>query len=157
MQRLKNPVLSEKLVFKMSIEEGKKVKIEYEGKLDDGQVFDSSKSKGPLEFTIGEGQVIPKFEDEIKAMKKGEEKEINIKAEDGYGQRNDQLKKKVPKDALPKEKKLKEGMGLMVTTPDGKKFPAKIDKIEDENVVVDLNHPLAGQNLNFKVKLLEVN
>lgn len=141
----------------MALKDGTKVKVEYEGKIK-GKVFDSSEKHGkPLEFTIGKKQVIPGFEKAVKDMKKGDEKEIKIKAKDAYGEKRDDMKKEVPRSSLPGDKEPKKGMGLMIKTPNGKQIPGKIVKVDKENITLDLNHPLAGKDLDFKIKLLEVN
>jgi FKBP-type peptidyl-prolyl cis-trans isomerase 2 len=143
----------------MTIENGKKVKIEYEGKLDNGEVFDSSERHGqPLEFTIGEGKVIPGFENAIKEMEEGQEKEIKIESKDAYGERKQELIQKVPKQQLPEEarEKVKIGSVLGVQTPQGNQVPVKVTEVTEENITIDLNHPLAGENLNFKVKILGI-
>jgi len=142
----------------MTIEQGKKVKIEYTGTLEDGTVFDSSEKHGkPLEFEIGAKQVIKGFEDAITGMEVGEEKEITLKPEEAYGPYNDQMIKKIPKDKLPPEPEPKAGMMLMIGLPDGQQMPAKIVEVGDADITLDLNHPLAGKVLNFKLKLVESN
>jgi FKBP-type peptidyl-prolyl cis-trans isomerase 2 len=143
----------------MTIENGRKIKIEYEGKLDSGEVFDSSERHGqPLEFTIGEGKVIPGFENAIKEMEEGQEKEIKIESKDAYGERKQELIQKVPKQQLPEEarEKVKSGSILGLQTPQGNQVPVKVTEVTEENITIDLNHPLAGENLNFKVKILEI-
>lgn len=141
----------------MKVEKGKKVKIEYTGKLDDGTVFDSSEKHGkPIEFEAGAGNVIPGFDNAVMGMEKGEEKEIKIKPEEGYGHPNPELVKKVPREQLPKDKELKPGMMLGVGLPTGQQIPAKITEVSDKEVTIDLNHPLAGKTLNFKIKVVEV-
>ena len=141
----------------MAIKKGKKVKIEYEGKLEDGTVFDSSEKHGqPLEFEVGSGQVIKGFDDAVSGMKKGEEKEFSIEPEEAYGKRNPDLEKEIPRKALPQDQEPKEGMMLMMGTPDGQRFPAKIIKVGKEKVTIDLNHPLAGKKLIFKIKVVDV-
>ena len=143
----------------MTVKKGDKVKLEYEGKLDSGEVFDSS-SHGEhqhlLEFEVGSGQVIPGFDKAVTGMKVGEEKEFKIKPEEAYGQVKEELVRDVPREVLPKEQEPKAGMVLMMQTPQGG-MPVKIVKVGDKSVTLDLNHPLAGKNLNFKIKLVEVN
>ena len=132
------------------------VKVEYEGKFEDGTVFDSSKTHGkPLEFELGKKQVIPGFENAVKDMKVGEETEITIKPEEGYGEVKEELVKEVPRSQLPPGPELKAGMMLMVGLPNGQQIPAKIAEVKKETVMIDLNHPLAGKTLIFKLKLIE--
>src|SRR3989344_5521396 len=116
----------------MVVKKGDKVKIDYTGTLEDGTVFDSSEKHGqPLEFEIGSGQVIPGFENAIIGMKKGAKKEIDIKPEQAYGSRNDQLIKDVPRDQLP-EDGVKQGALLAVQLANGSRVPAKIVKVDKD-------------------------
>ena len=143
----------------MNVKKGSKIKVEYEGKLDNGEIFDSSQHgdhSHPLEFVVGEGQVITGFEKVVVGMKKGDEKEFEIEPQDAYGGYNDRLKKDIPKSALPQEQEPKEGMVLLLGTPDGRQFPVKISGVDKENITVDFNHPLAGKKLHFKIKVVEV-
>lgn len=140
----------------MSIENGKKVKVHYTGTLDDGSVFDSSEGRDPLEFTLGEGKVIKGFEEAVKEMNVDEEKDIKIEAKEAYGEQRAELIKKVPKDQLPKDQEPKVGMVLAVGLPNGQQIPARITEVGEADVTIDLNHPLAGKNLNFKLKVVEV-
>lgn len=138
------------------IEQGDKVKVDYEGKLDSGETFDSTKHgehSHPLEFSVGGGQIIPAFEEAIKGMQEGEEKSFTVKPDDAYGQYNAEMKKELPREQVPLDKEPQEGMMLEVKTPDGKRFPVKIDSFDENKIVLDLNHPLAGKNLNFDVKI----
>lgn len=140
------------------LNKGDKVKIEYEGKLESGKVFDSSKKHDkPLEFEIGSGKVIKGFEDAVKDMKEGEEKEITLKPEEAYGPYRKELIKEAPKDKLPKDRPVKEGAVVVIGLPNGSKIPARITEVGEEKIKLDLNHPLAGKKLKFKIKLLEVN
>jgi len=140
----------------LTVKIGDKVKIDYEGKLDDGTVFDSSENHGkPLEFKLGSNQVIPGFENAIIGMKKGDKKTINIKPEEAYGSNNPDLIKKIPREDLP-EQELKPGMMLMMRLPNGAQFPATIVEVMDNEVSVDFNHPLAGKNLTFEIELVEI-
>jgi len=141
----------------MKIKEGSKVKVEYEGKLENGEVFDSSEKHGkPLEFEVGAKQMIPGFEKAIVGMEKGEEKEFTLESKDAYGDPNPQLVKSVPKEQLPKEPVPEVGMILGITLPNGAQFPAKIVEVGDKEVKIDMNHPLAGKKLTFKVKIVDV-
>ncbi len=141
----------------MKVEKGKKIKIEYTGTLDDGTVFDSSEKHGkPLELEVGSGMVIPGFEKALMGMEKGEEKEVKIESGDAYGDPKPDLVKKIPKEQLPKDKEIKAGMMLAVGLPTGQQIPAKITEVDDKEVTIDLNHPLAGKNLNFKIKVVDI-
>jgi peptidylprolyl isomerase len=141
----------------MEVKQGDKVKIKYEGKYENGDIFDSNlEGNNTLDFTIGEGKVIKGFEEGIIGMKKGDEKEIKLNPEQAYGPRRDDLEKEIPKSSLPKEQEPKEGMMLIMGTPDGRQFPVKIKKVDKEKVTLDLNHPLAGKTLIFKIKLEDI-
>lgn len=147
----------------MAIKKGDKIKVDYEGKFDDGQVFDSSKHgdhSHPLEFEVGSGQVIPGFDNAVVGMKVGEEKEFSILPKDAYGERNKELEKQIPRNSLPpapQGQEPKVGMVLVLNSPDGRQFPVMITKVDDKNITIDLNHPLAGKKLNFKIKVVNVN
>jgi len=139
----------------MAVQKNDKVKIEYEGRFENGEVFDSSSKHGePLEFTAGVGMVVPGFDSAVLEMEVGQEKEVTLKPEDAYGQPHPNAIQKFPKDKFPAE--IKEGMMIGIPLPDGNKAPAKITKIDDKEVTIDLNHPLAGKTLIFKIKLLEI-
>lgn len=134
-------------------EKGNIVSVEYTGKLETGELFDTSKGRGPLEFELGSGKVIKGFDEGIIGMKIGEEKKIEINPEDGYGQRNENYTKDIPRKSIPKEIELKKGLLLMFKRPDGMSIPAAIIEIKEDSVKVDFNHPLAGKKLIFAVKL----
>ena len=137
--------------------DGDKVKIDYTGSFEDGTVFDSSEKHGqPLEFEIGAKQVILGFENAVKDLKVGEETEVTLQPKEAYGDINPQLMQEVPKDRLPPGEEIKEGMVLVMGLPNGQKIPAKVAKVSDSSVTIDLNHPLAGKVLKFKIKLVEV-
>lgn len=140
----------------MPVKEGDKVKVEYTGTLEDGTVFDTSEGKEPLEFEVGAKQVIPGFEEAVKGMEQGEEKEVTLPKEEAYGEHHEQLVKQVPKEQVPEGMELKEGAMLGVTLPDGRQIPAKILEVGDKEVKIDLNHPLAGKTLKFKIKVVEI-
>jgi FKBP-type peptidyl-prolyl cis-trans isomerase 2 len=141
----------------MPIKNGDKVEIDYTGTLDDGTVFDSSEKHGkPLEFSIGAHQVIKGFEDAVVGMEKGQEKDIKLQPADAYGDPNPDLIKKVPKNQLPKDKTPEVGMTLVLGLPNGAQMPAKITEIADDTVTIDLNPPMAGKVLNFKIKVVDV-
>lgn len=140
----------------MAIKKGDIVVVEYTGRFDDGKIFDSSKGRDPLEFEVGARKVIKGFDDAFIGMKKGEEKEIRIEAKDAYGERNETLVKEIPRKAIPEHIELKEGLVLVLKTPEGHQIGAMVKEIKENIVVIDLNHPLAGKALNFKIKVLDV-
>ena len=135
---------------------GDTVSVEYTGKLETGEVFDSSKGREPLEFEVGAHSVIKGFEDGVVGMEIGEEKDIDISSEEGYGPKNDNYVKELPKESVPKDLELKKGMILMFKREDGMRIPAVVQDIKNDTILVDFNHPLAGKNLKFKVKLLAI-
>jgi FKBP-type peptidyl-prolyl cis-trans isomerase 2 len=142
----------------MPITKGSKVKVDYEGTFDDGSVFDSSTHgdhSHPLEFEAGSGQVIKGFDDAVIGMEKGQEKTIKLKPEQAYGYVNAQMVQKIPREKVPKDQDIKAGMMVALGTPDGHQIPARITEVTDEFITIDLNHPLAGKNLNFKIKVVE--
>ena len=137
------------------MKQGDKVKVHYTGTLSDGIVFDSSEGKEPLEFTIGENKVIPGFENGIKEMKLNDEKTIKIQPKDAYGERDEKMVVAVPRSKFPPE--IEAGGHLLLKGPDGQRIPAKIKEVKENEVLIDLNHPLAGKELNFKVKVVGIN
>lgn len=138
----------------MTIKTGDKVKIEYTGTLDDGVVFDSSADHGtPLEFEVGGGQVIKGFDDAVLGMKENEEKQFSILPADAYGEHDPTLVQKVPREVFPQDAELVPGLLFEAGLPTGEKVPATITEVQGEIVTVDLNHPLAGKRLNFKIKV----
>ena len=139
----------------MVVEKDNKVQVEYEGRFEDGEVFDSSSQHDkPLEFITGLGMVVPGFDKAVIGMEKGEEKEVEIEPVDAYGEYNEEMKKEIPRNVLPKDQEPKVGMILGMQTPDGQQVPLKIVEVTDEFVKVDMNHPLAGKKLIFKLKVI---
>lgn len=135
---------------------GDTVQVHYTGKLQDGTVFDTSEERDPLQFKLGEGKIIPGFENAIVGMKKGESKSFNIRPENGYGEYNDELIFEVERNRLPDDVSPEVGMYLESVQDDGRRVPVKITDIEEEKIKLDANHPLAGHELIFEVKLVDV-
>lgn len=143
---------------------GDKVRVHYTGRLEDGSVFDSSECResdcgcdsGPLEFTIGEGTVIPGFEKGVIGMAPGDEKTINIPVEEAYGERQEHMVAQVPRAELPADIQPEVGMQLEVTQEGGHSFPVLITEVSDAEVTLDANHPLAGRALIFDLRLVEI-
>ena len=139
------------------VKKGDKVKIEYVGSLEDGTVFDSSdKHEAPLEFKVGAGQLIKGFDDAVLGMKKGEEKKITLKPNDAYGELNPELIKDLPKNYFPADQDIQPGMMFMMGLQDGRQIQVRISKVSEDTVTVDLNPPLAGKTLIFKIKIIDI-
>jgi len=139
----------------MVVKKGDKIKVDYEGSLEDGKVFDASSKHGkPLEFEAGEGVVVKGFDEAVIGMSVGEEKTVTLKPEDAYGEPNEMAIQTVPKDKFPAEGKV--GMMVGVPLPNGQQIPARITKINDKEVTLDMNHLLAGKTLIFKIKIVEI-
>ncbi len=145
----------------MSIKKGDKVKVDYTGTFEDGTIFDTSKHgdhNHPLEFTVGAGMVIKGFDIAVTGLEKGDEKEFTVQPEEGYGQRNEQMIGKVPRDKIPTPpdgKELAPGMMMVVAQENGQQMPATITAVDDKEVTIDLNHPLAGKVLKFNIKVVD--
>jgi peptidylprolyl isomerase len=136
--------------------QGDKVQIHYVGRLDDGTVFDSSEGRDPLQFTLGEGEVIPGFESAVQGMASGDQKTTTIPSEQAYGPRQDELVLDVPRAQLPDDIKPEVGQKLRMRTADGQSFVVQVVEVETERVRVDANHPLAGQDLIFDIELVAI-
>jgi len=135
---------------------GDTVKIHYTGTLDDGSQFDSSEGRDPLGFTIGAGQVIPGFDEAVDGMTVGEKKTVRIESAKAYGERHPEMVQKVPKSALPADMEVEMGMPLQAQGPDGQVMNLVVTGISEDAIVVDGNHPLAGQALTFAIELVSI-
>ena len=131
------------------------VKIHYTGKLDDGTVFDSSEKRDPIEFKIGEGNVIPGFENGIVGMVVGDKKTIKIVADEAYGPRHEGWPRQFDRNQLPKDYDPIVGNFVQIQGPEGEALQMMISEATDENITLD-NHPLAGETLNFEVELIAI-
>ena len=138
------------------VKNGDNVKVHYTGKLVNGEQFDSSAGREPLEFTVGAGMMIKGFDDAMPGMKLGEKKTINIAPEDGYGERNPQAIIEFPKEQVPEEMKLEPGMPLTLSDQAGNPVPVIVVEVKDDIIVLDANHFLAGQELIFDIELVEI-
>ena len=138
------------------VKEGDVVKVHYTGKLINGEQFDSSVGKEPLEFTVGAGQMIKGFDDAMPGMNLGEKKTINIAPEDGYGPRSEEAIIEFPKENVPAEMVLEPGMPLTLSNQAGQPVPVIVVEVKDDVIVLDANHFLAGQELIFDIELVEI-
>ena len=135
---------------------GDKVKVHYHGKLTNGETFDSSEGRAPLEFEVGGGMVIKGFDEGVTGMKVGDKKTVNIPFDQAYGPRNSEMLVEFPKDRFPKDMELEVGLSLMMTDGSGQQFPVVVTEVKEDVVVLDANHPLAGQDLIFDIELVEI-
>lgn len=136
---------------------GDTVKVHYTGRLTTGEVFDSSEEGGaPLEFTIGEGDVIPGFEEAVIGMNTGETRTVTIPVDQAYGPRYEELVAQVEREYLPRDSEPRLGQQYEVTQDDGQVFNVTVTEVTDTTVTLDANHPLAGRDLVFDIKLLEI-
>jgi peptidylprolyl isomerase len=138
------------------VKSGDKVKVHYHGKLTSGETFDSSAGRQPLEFEVGSGMVIRGFDEGVTGMKVGEKKTIKIPADQAYGIKNPDMLMDFPRDRFPAEMKVELGMQLVMSDPSGQQFQVKVSEIKDEIIVLDANHPLAGEELIFDLELVEI-
>jgi len=135
---------------------GDTVKVHYTGKLEDGTVLDSSINRGPLQFTLGESQVIPGFEQAVVGMNLEESKTVNIPADEAYGPRHKELVVVVNRNEFPAELELKVDDHLQIKQGDGQKILVTVTDISESSVTLDANHPLAGKDLTFDIQLVEI-
>lgn len=135
---------------------GSKVKVHYSGKLEDGTEFDNSQGGSPLEFTIGENQVIKGFENGVIGLEIGEKKTIKIEPEDAYGPYHEDYVYNIEKSKMPDNITLEVGRRLTARHEDGSALEMVIKHVEDESVTLDANHPLAGQKLIFDIELIDI-
>ena len=138
------------------VKKGDKIKVHYHGRLNDGQTFDTSSGREPLEFEVGSGMVIRGFDEGVKGMAVGEKKTITIPFDQAYGPRNPEMIIEMPKDRFPKDMELEVGMPLGMSDGHGQQFEVTITEIKDDSVMLDANHPLAGQDLIFDLELVEI-
>lgn len=137
-------------------QQGDTVRIHYTGSLEDGTVFDTSENRDPLEFTLGEGEVISGFENAVQGMAEGETKTAEVPPDHAYGPRRDDLVLTVAKEQLPADLEPEVGDQLEMRTQDGQAFPVKVTQVGEEQVQLDANHPLAGEALIFEIELVEI-
>lgn len=135
---------------------GDTVRVHYTGRLINGEQFDSSVGREPLEFTVGAGQMIKGFDSGVVGMGPGEKKIINIAPEDGYGLRNEEAIIEFPKEQVPADMKLEPGMQLTLQNQEGQPVPVVVAEIREEAIILDANHFLAGKELVFDVELVEI-
>ncbi|MFP4444698.1 MAG: peptidylprolyl isomerase [Desulfosudaceae bacterium] len=136
---------------------GDTVKVHYTGKLESGETFDSSRDREPLEFTIGNGEIIEGFEESVVGMATGDTKELTIEPDKGYGQYQEELAVEVERSQIPDDIEVAPGQQLQIRQPDGQVINVTVTDVSAETVVLDANHPLAGRDLYFDIELVAVN
>ena len=139
------------------VKTGDTVRLHYTGTLDDGTQFDSSAGRDPLEFTVGSGQIIPGLDREMTGMEVGEKKTVKIAPEDAYGSHDPARVQAVPRDQIPDHIPTEPGTQLQMQTPQGQAIPVTVTDVNDSEITLDANHPLAGKTLTFDVELVSVN
>lgn len=139
----------------MAVENGKKVTFHYTLTVDK-KVVQTSEGEQPMSYTHGSGQIIRGLASEIEGMNEGEEKQVTVSAQDAYGEVNPEAFKEFPKSSLPEGLVPQKDLMLQLSSPDGQKIPARISEIKEESIVLDLNHPLAGKDLRFDIKVVSI-
>ena len=138
----------------MAAMSGDTVRVHYRGTLSDGSEFDSSEGREPLEFEVGSGQVIPGFDDAVKKLELGEKVTVTIPAAEAYGEHQAEGLQKFPLSAFPSPHEA--GWAVELAGPNGERIPATIVSIDGDEVTLDFNHPLAGEDLTFELELVEI-
>jgi len=133
------------------------VEVHYTGKLKNGQVFDSSEGKQPLKVTLGQGNFIPGFEKGLLNMEVNEKKTVTIPKEEAYGEVRKELFQSIKNEELPDSIKPEVGMGLVARNPDGSERQLRVAEVKDDHIIIDANHPLAGQDLIFDLQVVNIN
>lgn len=140
----------------MPAKNGDTVLVHYTGTLSDGNMFDSSRDGDPLEAVLGGNMLIAGFENALLGMEEGETKTVTIQPEEAYGERIEELILSLPREDAPSHMEPEVGMLVQLSTEDDEEFEAVITEVTDENIVLDANHPLAGEALTFELELMEI-
>ncbi len=138
------------------VKNGDKIKVHYHGRLEDGTTFDSSEGREPLEFEVGSGQVIPGFDNGVLGMTPGQKKTITIPVEEAYGPVQEDMYMEFPRERFPADMVPEVGMSLNMSNGSGQTMPVVIAEVQDEVVILDANHPLAGEVLIFDLELVSI-
>jgi FKBP-type peptidyl-prolyl cis-trans isomerase 2 len=138
------------------VKNGDKVKVHYTGKLTNGEQFDSSTGRAPLEFTVGAGQMIKGFDNAMPGMSIGEKKTVTISPGEGYGEKMEEAIIEFPRENVPPDMPLEIGMKLELRNESGQPIPVTIEDIREDVIILDANHSLAGKELVFDIELVEI-
>lgn len=139
------------------IKNGDIIAVKYVGKLDGGEIFDSTDETNPLYFKVGDGEVLPKFEESVIGMKVGDKKSIVLSQDDAYGPRDEKRLLNVTKQDFPDQEEIYPGMQFYYKDPSGETAYAYIENINGDDVIINFNHPLAGLTLHFDYEILSIN
>lgn len=138
------------------VKKGDTVNVHYHGKLQDGSTFDTSEGRDPLEFQVGEGKVIKGFDDAVLDMKVGDKKTVTIPVTEAYGERSNDMMMEYPLSDFPADIKPEPGMELHMSDDQGHVFQVVVAEVNGDRVVLDGNHPLAGQDLIFEIEMMGI-
>jgi FKBP-type peptidyl-prolyl cis-trans isomerase SlyD len=138
----------------LTVQDGMVVSLDYTLSLDNGQVVDSSSGQAPLDFVQGTGQIIPGLEQALAGMAIGDDKAVTVGPSEGYGEVDPSAFQTFPLNAFPPDMELSSGLQLQVRDEDGRVFPVQVAEVGKDSVLLDFNHPLAGENLHFQVKVV---
>lgn len=139
----------------MKVAKGRKVAVHYRGTLDNGEEFDSSEGREPLEFVVGQGDLIPGFEEAVLGMEPGQEKTVTLAPEDAYGTYEEELVIEGPRSSFPSGK-VELGQSFTVHLKSGEEAEGRVTRVDAQKVTLDFNHPLAGKRLTFHLKVVRV-
>jgi len=138
-----------------AIKLGDRISVNYTGKFETGEVFDSSEGRTPLKFTVGTGQLIRGFDDAVVGMTAGEKKTVTVTPDNGYGERKEDFVVDMPRSNIPPDMQLTVGMQVQLVDQSGTPIPASVAEILDDVIKMDLNHPLSGKTLTFNIEIVE--
>jgi len=140
----------------MKVVNGNRVKVQFVGRLDDGTIFGECTVEKPLEFTLGEEAIIPGFVEAVQGMEPGQSKSVQVPPEKGFGVYDPDKKIAFKRERFTQREPISQGMEVAVKDTAGNEHLGRVDSVTDESVKLDMNHPLAGQQLKFDIRLLEV-
>jgi peptidylprolyl isomerase len=139
-----------------TVKKGDQVRVNYTGRSEDGQVFESSVGLIPLSFTIGAGEVVKGFEDAVIGMYPGERKTVTVDPEDGFGMYDETLVVEVSRESLPDDLNVHVGMDFEMEDEEGNVVPAVVIEVLDDTILIDANAPLAGKRVIYEIELVEI-
>jgi FKBP-type peptidyl-prolyl cis-trans isomerase 2 len=138
------------------VQSGDTVRVHYHGRLTDGTTFDSSEGRDPLEFQVGGGMVIAGFDNGVLGMSIGDKRTVHIAVDEAYGPKNPEMVIEFPRNQVPEGMPLEKGMRLNLNNSEGQVVPVVITDVLEDAILLDANHPLAGEDLVFDIELVEI-